>query len=380
MRTEREQVDAGRRRHPHDVGRRGRQQDLARPGEIADASSAVERRTVDVAVERNELAGGHAGAHSERAGSARQVALDRNRGAERTRHAREDRDGGVALDRRPDPAAAVVLDVAVDDELHLRQQRRHPFGRLLPQRRRVDHVGQQHRGDTSRRLIVPARPQPLDQLTRRGRPAGGVDRQTGPQRRLEAAGDVRCDPHPHRRPARRRGSREQRERRRRQTEHIARAIRRRPTGDLRGAEPRGPPARRLGRRHRRRAEVHEHDPAVAIENQVGRLDVTVDDPVLVQHGQRLGGLGDPAQHTRHRQTRPAFVGEQAGEVHPVDPVEHQHVAAVRRTGRRARGPVPDVAATTTTPEPPSTSRRMTRCAARPAPSTPRAARAACRPP
>ncbi len=81
-------------------------------------------------------------------------------------------------------------------------------------------------------------------------------------------------------------------------------------------------------RHGRRAEVDEHDPPVAVEDQVGRLDVAVDDAVLVEHGQGFGDLSGPAQHARHRQPRSTLIGEQSGEVHALDPVEHQHVAAV----------------------------------------------------
>ena len=50
------------------------------------------------------------------------------------------------------------------------------------------------------------------------------------------------------------------------------------------------------------------------------------DPVLMQHSQRLSRLGDPAQHTRHRKTRRALVDKDTGQVHPLHPIQHQHVA------------------------------------------------------
>src|SRR5262249_20994188 len=68
--------------------------------------------------------------------------------------------------------------------------------------------------------------------------------------------------------------------------------------------------------------------ATAVENQVRRLDVTVDHVVVVENGQRLGRLSQPAENGGHRQSRPALGVEQATEVDPVDPIEHEYVAAV----------------------------------------------------
>ena len=51
-------------------------------------------------------------------------------------------------------------------------------------------------------------------------------------------------------------------------------------------------------------------------------------PWLVQHGQRLRHLGDPPQHTRHREAGPPFVAEEPGQVDALHPIEHQHVATI----------------------------------------------------
>ena len=55
-----------------------------------------------------------------------------------------------------------------------------------------------------------------------------------------------------------------------------------PPGDLRRAEPRGAAAGGLRQRDRRRAEVDDHDATRAVDDQVGRFDVAVDDTVPVQ--------------------------------------------------------------------------------------------------
>ena len=81
--------------------------------------------------------------------------------------------------------------------------------------------------------------------------------------------------------------------------------------------------RRVGRRGH--AEVHElHAPTLG-QDQVRRLDVAVDDRRVlgVQVGERLRRLGEVGEHARRRQTRPAPIAQQRGEVGAVHPV-HGH--------------------------------------------------------
>ena len=48
--------------------------------------------------------------------------------------------------------------------------------------------------------------------------------------------------------------------------------------------------------------------------------------MLLQYGERLGGLSDPMQNTRHRQSGAALLDQQTSKVDALDPIEHQHIA------------------------------------------------------
>ena len=133
--TERDQLDAGRQRQSRHVGRRRRQQDLAGPGELADPCRPVHRRAEHVAVDRRPALPVARPART-RSAPDRRSALRCSAIAACTAFSAFGEHGhrGVAFDRRAEPPATVCLDVAIDGELHLGEQRRHPLRRLLPQR------------------------------------------------------------------------------------------------------------------------------------------------------------------------------------------------------------------------------------------------------
>ena len=171
-----------------------------------------------------------------------------------------------------------------------------------------------------------------------GRRAGSIDKAER-SAALESRGDVARDSVPHRDPTRRRFAGQERERGRAQAEHVGGARRHRSTGDLRRAEARSAAAGGVRHGNRRRAEVDDHDPTGAVDDQVGRFDVAVYDAVPVQERQYLGGLRGPPQHTRDRETRATCLREHAREVHPFDPVEHEDVAAtIEQVVARVREP------------------------------------------
>ena len=65
------------------------------------------------------------------------------------------------------------------------------------------------------------------------------------------------------------------------------------------------------------AEVHEHDPVLA-QDQVVRLDVAVDDVLLVHVLQRLARLARVLDHVGHRQAGAALARQQPVEVRALD--------------------------------------------------------------
>jgi hypothetical protein len=131
-------------------------------------------------VDRDQLAGGEAGPHPHRPGSARQLPLQRDRRAHSVQRVGEHGHRGVALDSRAEPAAAMDFDVAIDDQLHLGQQRGRTLRRLLPQPSRLDDIGEQNCRDAGRSQVVPSGTQSFDQLARCRRTPSRIDRQPGP--------------------------------------------------------------------------------------------------------------------------------------------------------------------------------------------------------
>ena len=145
-------------------------------------------------------------------------------------------------------------------------------------------------------------------------PPRRVGRQAAADRGLELLGLRGVDALPRRQHAGRRRAGEQREGRRGQRVDVARARRRR---RRRRARARGSPAVPLRRRERVGADDSPKSTSLTRpplgEDQVGRLDVAVDDRrvLRVQVGQRLGGLGEVGEHARRRQARAAAVAQQA---------------------------------------------------------------------
>ena len=160
-----------------------------------------------------------------------------------------------------------------------------------------------------------------------GRRAGSI---ASPSRNacFQTAGYVGRDAVPPWRATSRRFTGQQREDRRRQAEDVAGAGRDATAGDLRRAKTGSSTASSRRDRHRRRSEVDEHDATRAVEDEVGRLHVTVHNAVLMQHRQRFGGLCGPPQHARRGKAGLTFVGEQLREVDAVDPVEHEHMPSL----------------------------------------------------
>ena len=327
MRTEPEELDASGQRDAQHCRGRSREHDLAGPAEIADARGAVHCRTQYFAVDRDDFAGCEAGPHSNSL-SAREAALHRDRRLHRVAGVRERRDRGVAFDGRAHTSTAVRFDGSVDHQLHLREQRGNSLRRAFPQLRRADDIGEQHGRDSRRSFVAPAGAQSLDQFARRCRPPCGIDREPFAQPCFQTAGYVGRDAVPPGRATSRRFTGQQREDRRRQAEDVAGAGRDATAGDLRRAKTGSSTASSRRDRHRRRSEVDEHDATGAVEDEVGRLHVTVHNAVLMQHRQRFGGLCGPPQHARRGKAGLTFVGEQLREVDAVDPVEHEHMPSL----------------------------------------------------
>ena len=103
-----------------------------------------------------------------------------------------------------------------------------------------------------------------------------------------------------------------------------------------GAEPGSAAARSFRHRDRRRAEVDDHDPAGAVDDQVGRFDVAMYDAVPVQERQYLGGLGRPPQHARDRESRAPGLHEHHARDSSPRPNRARGRAGLGRTGRRTR--------------------------------------------
>ena len=80
-------------------------------------------------------------------------------------------------------------------------------------------------------------------------------------------------------------------------------------------------------RRGREPEIDKRHAAAARQNQVGGLDVAVDDRRLlgVQEGQRLCGIGQVRQDTRDVEPGSAARPEQSRQVDSVDPVQDDHI-------------------------------------------------------
>ena len=110
-----------------------------------------------------------------------------------------------------------------------------------------------------------------------------------------------------------------------------------PAGDLFGADVLGGPEDHAGRRDpdrrvgcTRDPEVdHPHVP-VPVDEDVGRLDVAMDDAALVGGLQRTGHVDDDAERDVERQTAVAL--EDALQILPVDELHDDEVDALVRAG------------------------------------------------
>ena len=217
----------------------------------------------------------------------------------------------------------------VGDQLVVAHERLgHGLGVGLPLGRRALDVRQQKRRDPRRERLAPAGAQPLHELAGGRGPALGVRRQPRPDRGLELLGLRRVDPVPGGQDARRRRAGEQRERRGGQRVDVAGARREPVAGELRRPEARRPAAAKDRVRRRGHPEVDELDAPALGQDQVGRLDVAVDDRRVerVQVRERLGGVGEVGEDARGCQAGAAALAQQRLEIGALHPVHRDHVA------------------------------------------------------
>ena len=192
-----------------------------------------------------------------------------------------------------------------DDGVVANEDAAHRVRMGLPETGRALDVGHAQRDDARREIGFPAGAKTLDQLPGRRGTSGRIGCGAEPDRLFEHTSPLGVETgRPLGGSSSRRASREERERGHGQGEDVRGAggrfaCRHLGRDEARGPRPDDPVAGRGD------PEVHDDDSAVLGEDEVGGLDVAVDDGrvVPVQEGERFGCLGEGAEDGRGRAAR-----------------------------------------------------------------------------
>ena len=267
----------------------------------------------------------HVDARRERLAGDAIVEVDRR--DRRGRRLAEHGDGVVALVHRSDDSPTAVLDDVVPDVAEAVHGHPHLVGVVRPEPGGVRHLGGEQ-GDHARGMLRTARAaQLLDEPGGGAGTTGGIDR----ERTAEDAGElslmIRVDTGVGGRGVVGRFAVEKGDGRRGEPEDVGRRVRLLAGGHLGGdVADRAEPA--LAGVAPGDVEVDQDDAAVRGSDDVGGLDVSVDDRRLVPVEMVEGGgdLGEIVDHVLERKAGVALLVQHLLEVGAVDPVHDHHVS------------------------------------------------------